>query len=180
MTPNTLGRTGVIKSFIKHTTPLKIDPKVSCTPHKISNRNIVQWASSITFRLLKMCLFTRHRDTNDWHECVYGGWSVLAVKFTGQIQKCLKRALEKRYVTEYKNSLSSSWKFAQGANPGGLHLLDVAYQFCPPAKTRITEREREREKWMLELLKVSCSVMWWSSYLHVFFSPLPSWALVQW
>lgn len=28
MTPNTLGRTGVIKSFIKHTTPLKIDPKV--------------------------------------------------------------------------------------------------------------------------------------------------------
>lgn len=29
MTPNTLGRTGVIKSFIKHTTPLKLDPKVS-------------------------------------------------------------------------------------------------------------------------------------------------------
>lgn len=28
MTPNTLGRTGVIKSFIKHTTPLRIDPKV--------------------------------------------------------------------------------------------------------------------------------------------------------
>ncbi|KAM8751873.1 inner centromere protein A isoform 2-T2 [Acanthopagrus schlegelii] len=27
MTPNTLGRTGVIKSFIKHTTPMKIDPK---------------------------------------------------------------------------------------------------------------------------------------------------------
>lgn len=112
MTPNTLGRTGVIKSFIKHTTPLKIDPKVSCALHKISNRNIVQWASSITFRLLKMCLFTRHRDTYDRHECVYGGWSVLAVKFTVQIQKCLKTALEKRCVTEYKNSLSSSWKFA--------------------------------------------------------------------
>ncbi|KAM8751872.1 inner centromere protein A isoform 1-T3 [Acanthopagrus schlegelii] len=29
MTPNTLGRTGVIKSFIKHTTPMKIDPKLS-------------------------------------------------------------------------------------------------------------------------------------------------------
>lgn len=29
MTPSTLGRTGVIKSFIKHTTPLKLDPKVS-------------------------------------------------------------------------------------------------------------------------------------------------------
>ncbi|XP_056906841.1 inner centromere protein isoform X1 [Takifugu flavidus] len=29
MTPNTLGRTGVIKSFIKHTTPLRIDPKLS-------------------------------------------------------------------------------------------------------------------------------------------------------
>lgn len=28
MTPNTLGRSSVIKSFIKHTTPLKIDPKV--------------------------------------------------------------------------------------------------------------------------------------------------------
>lgn len=28
MTPNTLGRAGVIKSFIKHTTPLRIDPKV--------------------------------------------------------------------------------------------------------------------------------------------------------
>ncbi|XP_049431150.1 inner centromere protein isoform X2 [Epinephelus fuscoguttatus] len=27
MTPNSLGRTAVIKSFIKHTTPLKIDPK---------------------------------------------------------------------------------------------------------------------------------------------------------
>ncbi|XP_073327354.1 inner centromere protein A isoform X2 [Pagrus major] len=27
MTPNTLGRTGVIKSFIKHTTPMKTDPK---------------------------------------------------------------------------------------------------------------------------------------------------------
>lgn len=32
MTPNTLGRTGVIKSFIKHTTPLKLDPKVSSDP----------------------------------------------------------------------------------------------------------------------------------------------------
>ena len=31
MTPNTLGRTGVIKSFIKHTTPMKIDPKVRYT-----------------------------------------------------------------------------------------------------------------------------------------------------
>lgn len=30
MTPNTLGRAGVIKSFIKHTTPLRIDPKVCC------------------------------------------------------------------------------------------------------------------------------------------------------
>ncbi|KAM9352349.1 inner centromere protein [Symphorus nematophorus] len=29
MTPNTLGRTGVIKSFIKHTTPLRVDPKLS-------------------------------------------------------------------------------------------------------------------------------------------------------
>ncbi|XP_035805985.2 inner centromere protein A isoform X2 [Amphiprion ocellaris] len=29
MTPNSLGRTAVIKSFIKHTTPLKIDPKLS-------------------------------------------------------------------------------------------------------------------------------------------------------
>lgn len=29
MTPNTLGRSGVIKSFIKHTTPMKTDPKVS-------------------------------------------------------------------------------------------------------------------------------------------------------
>ncbi|RVE71763.1 hypothetical protein OJAV_G00054920 [Oryzias javanicus] len=29
MTPNSLGRTGVIKSFIKHTTPLKIDSKMS-------------------------------------------------------------------------------------------------------------------------------------------------------
>lgn len=29
MTPNTLGRTSVVKSFIKHTTPLKLDPKVS-------------------------------------------------------------------------------------------------------------------------------------------------------
>ncbi|CAK6961480.1 inner centromere protein [Scomber scombrus] len=29
MTPNSLGRTGVIKSFIKHTTPLKIDNKLS-------------------------------------------------------------------------------------------------------------------------------------------------------
>nr|XP_046250207.1 inner centromere protein A isoform X1 [Scatophagus argus] len=29
MTPNTLGRTGVIKSFIKHTTPMKTDPKLS-------------------------------------------------------------------------------------------------------------------------------------------------------
>ncbi|XP_049431149.1 inner centromere protein isoform X1 [Epinephelus fuscoguttatus] len=28
MTPNSLGRTAVIKSFIKHTTPLKIDPKL--------------------------------------------------------------------------------------------------------------------------------------------------------
>ncbi|XP_073327352.1 inner centromere protein A isoform X1 [Pagrus major] len=28
MTPNTLGRTGVIKSFIKHTTPMKTDPKL--------------------------------------------------------------------------------------------------------------------------------------------------------
>lgn len=28
MTPNSLGRSGVIKSFIKHTTPLKIDSKV--------------------------------------------------------------------------------------------------------------------------------------------------------
>ncbi|XP_070763661.1 inner centromere protein B isoform X2 [Enoplosus armatus] len=27
MTPNSLGRTGVIKSFIKHTTPLRVDPK---------------------------------------------------------------------------------------------------------------------------------------------------------
>lgn len=32
MTPNTLGRTGVIKSFIKHTTPLKLDSKVSSDP----------------------------------------------------------------------------------------------------------------------------------------------------
>lgn len=31
MTPNSLGRTGVIKSFIKHTTPLKVDSKVSWT-----------------------------------------------------------------------------------------------------------------------------------------------------
>ncbi|KAM8891748.1 inner centromere protein B isoform 1-T1 [Spinachia spinachia] len=29
MTPNSLGRSAVIKSFIKHTTPLKIDPKLS-------------------------------------------------------------------------------------------------------------------------------------------------------
>ncbi|XP_032379933.1 inner centromere protein A isoform X1 [Etheostoma spectabile] len=29
MAPNSLGRTAVIKSFIKHTTPLKIDPKLS-------------------------------------------------------------------------------------------------------------------------------------------------------
>ncbi|XP_051808394.1 inner centromere protein A isoform X5 [Acanthochromis polyacanthus] len=29
MTPNSLGRTAVIKSFIKHTTPLKADPKLS-------------------------------------------------------------------------------------------------------------------------------------------------------
>ncbi|XP_059192115.1 inner centromere protein isoform X2 [Centropristis striata] len=29
MTPNSLGRTAVIKSFIKHNTPLKIDPKLS-------------------------------------------------------------------------------------------------------------------------------------------------------
>ncbi|XP_070763660.1 inner centromere protein B isoform X1 [Enoplosus armatus] len=29
MTPNSLGRTGVIKSFIKHTTPLRVDPKLS-------------------------------------------------------------------------------------------------------------------------------------------------------
>ncbi|KAK9516591.1 hypothetical protein VZT92_024511 [Zoarces viviparus] len=29
MTPNSLGRTAVMKSFIKHTTPLKIDPKLS-------------------------------------------------------------------------------------------------------------------------------------------------------
>lgn len=28
MTPNTLGRSGVMKSFIKHTTPLRTDPKV--------------------------------------------------------------------------------------------------------------------------------------------------------
>ncbi|XP_029378624.1 inner centromere protein A-like isoform X2 [Echeneis naucrates] len=27
MTPNSLGRTGVIKSFIKHTTPIRVDPK---------------------------------------------------------------------------------------------------------------------------------------------------------
>lgn len=30
MTPNSLGRTAVIKSFIKHTTPMKVDSKVSC------------------------------------------------------------------------------------------------------------------------------------------------------
>ncbi|XP_018537593.1 inner centromere protein isoform X2 [Lates calcarifer] len=29
MTPNSLGRTGVIKSFIKHTTPVRADPKLS-------------------------------------------------------------------------------------------------------------------------------------------------------
>ncbi|XP_044050430.1 inner centromere protein B isoform X1 [Siniperca chuatsi] len=29
MTPNSLGRTGVIKSFIKYTTPMKVDPKLS-------------------------------------------------------------------------------------------------------------------------------------------------------
>lgn len=29
MTPNTLGRTGAVKSFIKYNTPLKLDPKVS-------------------------------------------------------------------------------------------------------------------------------------------------------
>ncbi|XP_029378623.1 inner centromere protein A-like isoform X1 [Echeneis naucrates] len=29
MTPNSLGRTGVIKSFIKHTTPIRVDPKLS-------------------------------------------------------------------------------------------------------------------------------------------------------
>ncbi|XP_040895285.1 inner centromere protein A isoform X2 [Toxotes jaculatrix] len=29
MTPNSLGRTGVIKSFIKHTTPMRTDPKLS-------------------------------------------------------------------------------------------------------------------------------------------------------
>nr|XP_046250208.1 inner centromere protein isoform X2 [Scatophagus argus] len=34
MTPNTLGRTGVIKSFIKHTTPMKTDPK-SKERHKL-------------------------------------------------------------------------------------------------------------------------------------------------
>lgn len=32
MAPNSLGRTAVIKSFIKHTTPLKVDPKVSYSP----------------------------------------------------------------------------------------------------------------------------------------------------
>lgn len=44
MTPNTLGRTGVMKSFIKHTTPLKIDPKVSYTLNSVQSSNIVvQW-----------------------------------------------------------------------------------------------------------------------------------------
>lgn len=44
MTPNTLGRTGVMKSFIKHTTPLKIDPKVSYTLNSVQSNNIVvQW-----------------------------------------------------------------------------------------------------------------------------------------
>ena len=37
MTPNTLGRTAVIKSFIKHNTPLKVDPKVSFTPNSIQS-----------------------------------------------------------------------------------------------------------------------------------------------
>lgn len=40
MTPNTLGRTGVIKSFIKHTTPLRIDPKVSFTLNSGQSSNI--------------------------------------------------------------------------------------------------------------------------------------------
>uniref|UniRef100_A0A3Q0RDD9 Inner centromere protein ARK-binding domain-containing protein n=1 Tax=Amphilophus citrinellus TaxID=61819 RepID=A0A3Q0RDD9_AMPCI len=34
MTPNSVGRTAVIKSFIKHNTPLRIDPKVSCTKER--------------------------------------------------------------------------------------------------------------------------------------------------
>ena len=29
MTPNSLGRSAAMKSFIKHTTPMRIDPKVS-------------------------------------------------------------------------------------------------------------------------------------------------------
>lgn len=40
MTPNTLGRTGVIKSFIKHTTPMRLDPKVSYTLNSVQSNNI--------------------------------------------------------------------------------------------------------------------------------------------
>lgn len=41
MTPNSLGRSGVIKSFIKHTTPLKVDSKVSYTLNSVQSNNTV-------------------------------------------------------------------------------------------------------------------------------------------
>lgn len=36
MTPNSLGRSAVIKSFIKHTTPLRVDPKVKQTLSQVT------------------------------------------------------------------------------------------------------------------------------------------------
>lgn len=54
MTPNSLGRSAVIKSFIKHTTPLKIDPKVSSTPHTLQSQQLRQ--CTVTYLVnLDMC-----------------------------------------------------------------------------------------------------------------------------
>lgn len=47
MTPNSLARTGVIKSFVKYTTPVKVDPKVR------SIKDFLESAFDITINLKK-------------------------------------------------------------------------------------------------------------------------------
>lgn len=64
MTPTSRGRSGVIKSFIKHTTPLRVDPKVSShfpqLPSNVTIKNLqlylqildIIWLQKMHFRKL--------------------------------------------------------------------------------------------------------------------------------
>uniref|UniRef100_H3DF80 Inner centromere protein ARK-binding domain-containing protein n=1 Tax=Tetraodon nigroviridis TaxID=99883 RepID=H3DF80_TETNG len=69
MTPNTLGRSGVIKSFIKHTTPLRIDPKTK-ERHKLeAQRSTLEpWKEKLStffFPICKLDPFIRCRKRDE-------------------------------------------------------------------------------------------------------------------